>query len=103
MPNWRRKLKNNSIKTTVPPDKQIREVLNNTMAGLGLVAQSIANATDFPDDRAKAIFYVRIVTGIVQRASQMMMELNMMGVEKIRRKFSIKDEEIFRKNPGFVV
>jgi len=91
------------IRTTVPPDKQIREVLENTMASLGLVAQSIVSAADFPDDRAKAIFYVRVVTGIVHMASQMMVELNRIGVEKIRREFRIEDEEVFRKNPGFIV
>ena len=89
--------------TSVSLDAQIKKVLDNAMADLGLVVQTMVDALDFPDGRTKAVFYIKAVTNLIERVSKMMIELNKKGVERIKREYKIKDREVSPNNPGFIV
>jgi len=96
-------LRKTGIVVTASPDGRIREALDDAMADLGLVAQSIVDATGLPDERVRAVAYIQVVTQVVERASAMMVELNRAGVAKIMREFGIENREIFPEKPKFIV
>lgn len=89
--------------TSASLDDQIRKVLDNAMADLGLVAQTMANALDFPDDRTRAVFYIKAVTVLIERVSKMMIELNKKGVERIKREYGIQERVAPPRHPSFII
>ena len=82
-------------------DHQIRTILDSLMYNLGLVAQSIVNEMNLPDEKTKAITYIRIVTNLVNNVSGLMKELNKLGVENIKRKYSLKEKA--PDNKGIII
>ena len=89
--------------TSASLDEQIRKVLDNAMADLGIVAQTMANALDFPDDRTRAVFYIKAVTVLIERVSKMMIELNKKGVERIKREYGIQERVAPSNHPSFII
>jgi len=58
------------------------------MYDLGMIAQNIVNEMNLPDDGARPTAYIMVVTSLVETVSEMMKELNRLGVEKIREVFN---------------
>jgi len=69
---------------------QMKNVLDNVMFELSLATQSIINETDFPDESAKAQYYVNIVTQIADYVSNMIPQLNKKGIENIIKEYGIE-------------
>lgn len=59
------------------------------MYELGMVAQSVVNKMNMVDERAKAEAYIKIVTRLIDNVSKVMKELNRLGIEKIKREYSL--------------
>ena len=76
-------------------------ILDNLMYTLGMIAQSVVNEMDLPDERVKAAVYIKVITNLVNNVSEMMKRLNRFGVEEIRRKSSLKEE--LPDNKGIIV
>jgi ribosome-binding factor A len=70
-------------------EAQIKKVLDNVMFDIGLVAQSIINEIDFPNENAKAQCYVNVVTQIANNVSDTIMKRNKKGIENIRKENGI--------------
>ena len=62
---------------------QIKKVLDNVMFDIGVVAQSIVNEIDFPNEVAKAQCYVNVVNQIANNVSDTIMKRNKKGIKNI--------------------
>lgn len=71
-------------------EAEIKRIVDDIMCDVSLVAQSIVNKIDFPDESAKARFYVNIVTQIADYVSNMIPQLNKEGIENIIKEYGIE-------------
>lgn len=90
-----------TTRSFTPNDHQIRMVLENLMHDLGIVAQSVVNKMNIADEKTKAATYVKIITHLIDNVSKIMKELNRLGVEKIRREYSLAEK--LPDNKGIIV
>ena len=82
---------------------RFKKILDSLMYELGAIAQSLVNEKNLIDKKSKAAAYIEIITSLVNGSSKMMINLNKLGIERIKKEYKIESKEDLQNNSIFII